>query len=256
MTAVTPQALLGRVRSEFDRRRWRDVDQAALNIVRAIESAGGAGHIPSLAKIPSSAFLAQNDASRDDVKDVLRRALDGITLALPSPALIPIEAIDSFSAAGRVTSKSVASVAAPGLPIPERKVKEYIANIIGEPYLDTDWGGELSDILTSRVTLSGQRITGAFLLKGSGANRKLRPKDLGTNGDQIRRLSTQDADLYVVQHVGEFDEAVRDELRDMVLARRAEGFGHVVGSIWDGSDCARLFIAHGLIDASTGLPLS
>lgn len=135
-------------------------------------------------------------------------------------------------------------------------MKEYVSKIIGEPYRETDWGGELSDILTSRVELNGHRVTTAFLLKGSGAKRKLRPKDLGTNGDQIRRLSKQDADLYVVQHVGQFDEAVYDEVRDMVLARRAEGASHVVGSIWDGGDCARLFIAHNLIDPATGQPLT
>lgn len=41
----------------------------------------------------------------------------------------------------------------------------------------------------------------------------------------------------------------------MVLARRAKGSPSAVGSLWDGSDCARLFVAHGLIDVATGQAL-
>lgn len=148
----------------------------------------------------------------------------------------------------------VASLAASKLALPEQTVKEFIAKVIGEPYLDTDWGGELSDIFTSRIEIHGQRVAGAFLLKGAGSKQKLKPADLGKNGDQIRRLSKQDADLYVVQHVGEFDEAIRDQLADMILAKRAKGSPDAVGSLWDGSDCARLFVAHGLIDPATGAP--
>jgi len=88
--------------------------------------------------------------------------------------------------------------------------------------------------------------------QGSGSKEKLKPRDLGANGDQIRRLAKQNADVYVVQHVGQFDEAIYDEVRDMILARRSERGDH---TIRDGSDCARLFVAHGLIDAATVQPL-
>lgn len=44
------------------------------------------------------------------------------------------------------------------------------------------------------------------------------------------------------------------QLRDMVLARRSEGNENVVGSVWDGADCARLFVAEGLLDPETGEP--
>lgn len=252
MTVVTPQALLSRLVDEFERCRWRDVDQAALSIVHAIER--GTIDPQTLAQIPSRSFLSVNGTTRAEVHDALQRAVTGVKLETPRPPLIPIEEIDSFAAAADVSPQDVASLAARTLPIGERTVKEFITHIIGEPYLDTDWGGELSDIMSSRVVLGGRRVTGAFLLKGSGSKRKLSPKDLGANGDQVRRLSKQDAGVYVVQHVGEFSEAVRDTVSDMVLARRSEG-ADVVGSVWDGSDCARLFIAHGLIDPATGQPV-
>jgi len=254
VTTKTPQALLSLVVDEFERRRWRDTEQAALKITRAIEQSDGSIDPTALAQLPSATFLTVNGASRQDVRDALARALRGVRLATPQPVLIPIEAIGSFARASEVTPQQVAAFATSKLPLPEQTVKEFIAKIIGEPYLDTDWGGELSDILTSRIELDGQRVAGAFLLKGAGSKQKLKPGDLGKNGDQIRRLSKQDADLYVVQHVGEFDEAVRDQLADMIHAKRAKGFPNAVGSIWDGSDCARLFVAHGLIDLTTGAP--
>lgn len=253
MIEVTAQALLSRIVDAFERRGWRDEEGAALRVARAIE--GGQHDVEGLAKIPSATFLARNGATRAAVRQALTRALEGVRLAMPRPPLIPIEEIDSFAAAADVPPAKVAALAAKKLPLPEQTVKEYISRIVGEPYLEKDWGGELSDVLTSRAQLGGRRVTAAFLLKGSGSKEKLRPGDLGKNGDQIRRLSKQNADLYVVQHVGQFDEAVHDAVRDMVVARRAERGEHVVGSVWDGSDCARLFVAHGLIDPNTGQPL-
>jgi hypothetical protein len=255
VSGESPQALLSLIMDEFERRRWRDTGQAALKIVRSIQRGGGTIDPSALSRIPSPAFLAVNRTTRNQVREALGHALDGTTLAITRPPLIPIEAIASFRKAADVAPQAVAALAAKKLPLPEQTVKECIAEIIGEPYLDTDWGGELSDILTSRIDLDGLRVAGAFLLKGAGSKQKLKPSDLGKNGDQIRRLSKQEADLYVVQHVGEFDEAVRDQLADMILAKRAKGAPDAVGSLWDGSDCARLFIAHGLIDPQTGQQL-
>ena len=229
MTGESPQALLSRIVDEFERRHWQDRDQASLKIARSIEQAGDVD-VESLSAVPSRTFLTVNQATRADVRDALTRALGGVRLAVARPALIPIEAIGSFARAADVRPQDVAALAASKLPLPEQTVKEFIAKIIGEPYLDTDWGGELSDILTSRIELDGERVAGAFLLKGAGSRQKLKPGDLGKNGDQIRRLSKQDADLYVVQHVGEFDEAVRDQLADMVLAKRAKGSPYAVGA--------------------------
>jgi hypothetical protein len=253
VTELTAQGLISRIADEFGRCGWDDINNAALGVARAVE--GGEQDLVKLAKLPSRAFLARNGTTRSEVRGVLERALRGVRIAVKQPPLVSIEDIDSFSAAETVSPAEVATLAAKKLPLPEQTVKEFISGIMGEPYLEKDWSGELSDILTSRVQFGGKRVTAAFLLKGSSFKQKLRPRDLGTNGDQIRRLAKQTADLYIVQHVGQLDEAVYDEVRDMVVARRVERGEHIVGSVWDGSDCARLFIAHRLIDPITGQPL-
>lgn len=252
----TPQALISRLVDEFERRRWLDSgSKTALEIVRTIQSSRGVINLDALAAVPRPGFLAANRATRQEVREALEQALRGARLAIPRSPLIPMEEIDSFARGGSVTTHSVAALAARKLPLPEKTVKSYLNTILGEPYSEKDWGGELGDIFTTRVILNGQRVPAAFLLKGKSFKFKLRPADLGTNGDQVRRLSKQVADLYVVQHVGQFDEAVYDEVRDMVLARRSERGDHIVGSVWDGSDCARLFVSYGLIDPTNGKPL-
>lgn len=255
MSQESAQAVLSRVVDEFERRRWRDVGQVPLKVVRALERAGGQSDCDVLARIPSRTFLVINRTTRAEVRAALERALRGVTLAVARPPLISIAEIGSFAQAATVAPQDVARIAAGKLPLPEQTVKEFISTIIGEPYLEKDWGGELSDVLTSRVQLDGRSTTAAFLLKGRGSKDTLRVRDLGKNGDQIRRLAKQVADLYVVQHVGHFDEAVVDSVRDMIVARRAERGDHIVGSVWDGGDCARLFVAHGLIDPETGEPI-
>jgi hypothetical protein len=252
----TPQALISMLVDEFERRGWRDSGAAtALAIVRILQTHHGELDLDELAGLPSQRFLAANRATRGEVREAIERALHGTKLTIPFPPLITIERIDSFAKAGSIAPHDVAQLVAKKLPLPEETVTGYINKILGEPYAERDWGGELGDILTTRVVLGGTRVTAAFLLKGKSFKFKLRPKDLGTNGDQVRRLSKEVADLYVVQHVGQFDEAVYDEVRDMVLARRSERGDEVVGSVWDGSDCARLFVAHGLIDSVDGEPL-
>lgn len=81
MTGESPQALLARVVDEFERRRWRDMDQASLKIVHSIEHAGTVD-ISSLAGIPSRTFLTINRATRADVREALDRALRGAKLAV------------------------------------------------------------------------------------------------------------------------------------------------------------------------------
>jgi hypothetical protein len=75
---------------------------------------------------------------------------------------------------------------------------------------------------------------------------------MGRNGDQLDRMLQQPADLFVIQHCDAISAAVRRHLRRGIIALRATGHERAVGSVWDGSDCARLFVAHGMIDQKTG----
>jgi hypothetical protein len=62
----------------------------------------------------------------------------------------------------------------------------------------------------------------------------------------------QPADLFIVQHVGPVSPAVRQQLQDAIVARRAWGHLAAVGSVWDGVGTAGLFVAHGYLDPHTG----
>ncbi len=101
------------------------------------------------------------------------------------------------------------------------------------------------------MVLGGQRVDTAFLLKGAGTKGRLTIARLGKNGDQMIRMANSPAQLLVVQHVGPIDEAVRTNLIDLVTARRSKG-RQLTGTVWDGVECARLFVAYGMIDGATG----
>lgn len=166
--------------------------------------------------------------------------------------LITIGDIDSFSEVNNVAATVVSSYSNP-LKLSEDEVEKMIAKILGEPYLQEDWGGELDDMFSGQVHLRGQGVVASFMLKGPGLRAKvMKPKHLGVNGDQISRMMKQPADLYVVQFVGGIDSEVYSQLTDAVIARRARGFPSTVGSIWTGVDTARLGVAYGLLDPASG----
>ncbi len=97
--------------------------------------------------------------------------------------------------------------------IKELEVKTAFADIIGEPYIQKDWAGEKSDLFTTRVTYSGERISTAFMFKGPSVFKPLTPALLGKNGDQIGRLFTEPAELVILQHCHRVESSVHDQMR-------------------------------------------
>lgn len=95
--------------------------------------------------------------------------------------------------------------------ISEAAFKTCLAKIIGDS-TKKDWGGEMSDHFTSQIHLTGQRLTGAFLLKGPSQFRPMNLNHLGKNNDQIFRLSQEPADV-LFQHSHNIESAVRATLR-------------------------------------------
>ncbi|WP_274630123.1 hypothetical protein [Arvimicrobium flavum] len=147
--------------------------------------------------------------------------------------------IDQFSKirTARVTSAEVASVR----KIPEEDVKNALSEIIGEPFTSKDWGGEWSDLLTSRLTIDGLPATAAFILKGPSLPREMHPKDMGRRGDQLIRAFNEPADLVVVQHCNKIANTV---------VKNAEGLAYDLRRprrycIIDGSDTALILKAYG-----------
>ncbi len=97
--------------------------------------------------------------------------------------------------------------------VPEREVKRAFAEIIGEPTIPKDWGGEQSDLFSSFVRLDGRRISTAFAFKGPAKFAPLTMAGLGKNGDQIDRLFSEPAELLVLQHCHAITAPVRNAMR-------------------------------------------
>ena len=87
--------------------------------------------------------------------------------------------------------------------IPERDIKKAFAEIICEPDVPLDWGGENSDLFSTHLMLSNKRVSAAFMFKGPAGGRAFKPmtiSELGKNGDQIERLYREPSELLILQH--------------------------------------------------------
>lgn len=170
------------------------------------------------------------------------RITDGIAdpqKALPNQMEVFVSQIDSFS---RV--KAGDSVSGGELEmlrnVSESAIKNAFSEIIGEPFVPLDWGGELSDLTTSNLSVNGARVAAAFAFKGPAKYKPMTVAELGKNGDQIFRLFSEPVDLVVLQHCHQVTSAVRAHMR---------AFGTRMGNlkafcIIDGADTARILRAY------------
>lgn len=133
------------------------------------------------------------------------------------------------------------------LRVPEKTVKQALATLIGEPFVPKDWGGERSDLYTSTVFARGRQVSAAWLLKGGpGHPHPMTVKALGKNGDQINRVFTEPAELFVLQHchqittdlIGMMDTYAHD-------ARNLRSY-----MILDGADTGRILRSMALLPPS------
>ncbi|MFM0162815.1 methyltransferase [Paraburkholderia sediminicola] len=127
--------------------------------------------------------------------------------------------------------------------IPESTVKELICNLLGEVEVPADWGGEESDLFSCNLMVGGDRMTGAFLLKGPAKFHPMTPRDLGKNGDQLYRLFNTPAQVFVVQHCHSIGPAVRKTAEAFALNRAFIAPCRLV--FLDGWATAQLLRAHG-----------
>jgi len=125
--------------------------------------------------------------------------------------------------------------------VSEEQVKKAFAEIVSEPSVPADWGGERSDLFTSHVWLLGGRVSAAFLFKGPSQFRRMTFASLGKKGDQIERLFSEPAELLVVQHCHEIDTAIRSTARAFANSTfRPRSF-----CVIDGYDTLRILRAYG-----------
>jgi len=129
-------------------------------------------------------------------------------------------------------------------PLPESAFKAGVARILGNRGSFKDWGGERNDLYTTRLAIKGKRCPTAMGFKGPAVRPPLTPGKMGKNGDQIQRLFTSPARVFLVQFEGEIAETVPEQLQQLAIAKSAE----LHQPVWYGAigreDSARLRIKY------------
>jgi len=128
--------------------------------------------------------------------------------------------------------------------VSEKQFKKGVQAIVGEAGEFKDWGGEDSDLYSSRLRVGGRRRTAAFAFKGPGEKGKLVPGKMGKNGDQAQRMFRQEADIFLVQHWREIDPSVLELLRGLAVAKSLATGKTIWFGVIDGQDSQRLLIAY------------
>jgi hypothetical protein len=165
---------------------------------------------------------------------------------LPIQDRLYVEDIDSFQKVRDVNPAMVTDFLKNGfLSLSEDRVQLALEQILNVSFHKKDWGGEVNDLYTANVVVSGTRRATAFLLKGPGIGKKeMTIADCGKNGDQLVRLFSTPADLFVVQYVGPMADLLVKDVQGKTAELRAQGkAAHFL--IIDGQDTARLFHAFG-----------
>jgi hypothetical protein len=131
------------------------------------------------------------------------------------------------------------------LLMPEEAVKFAFAEIIGEPFVPKDWGGEKSDLTTNRLTIDGKARSEAFIFKGPSLRGQMHPADMGTRGDQLVRAFDEPVELVIVQHCNKIANSVVRIAESLAMdIRRPRLY-----CILDGADTARILKAYGKLEA-------
>lgn len=152
--------------------------------------------------------------------------------------LVTIDDIDSFAKVKTVASGTGVKA------LSEQKFKKGLQAVVGEKGTFRDWGGEKSDLWTTRLRVGGRRRSAAVALKGPGLRSKLTPARMGRNGDQIQRLFTSSADIFLVQHWREIDESVVVQLETFSKVKALATGEEIMFGVIDGEDSKRIAAAY------------
>lgn len=186
--------------------------------------------------------LAKNDRKRGALPTKRKPRLTvkvnvRATSSKPANAVeITIDDIDQFARVRRKTEKL-------GLlkPLPESRFKRGLSKLFGETGNFPDSGVERDDFITNKLTIKGRRRTAAFALKGPGLKAKtMTPAKWGKRGNQIQKLVSAPAQVFVLQAEKQFDEDSLEQLQNLVEHKatrqhRTLYYGHI-----DRTDSLRL----------------
>jgi hypothetical protein len=155
----------------------------------------------------------------------------------PKAALITIDQIGSFK---RVQGTDGSTEP---LKLSEGTIKQGFQKIIGESGTFKDWGGEKSDLFTTRIRLNGKRVSAAIAFKGKATSGKLVPAKMGKNGDQINRLFSEPAYVFLVVYGGQIDSSILAQMQAFAIGLAIGGKRVRYGTI-DGKDLRRIVSAY------------
>jgi hypothetical protein len=187
----------------------------------------------SLATNPEK--LATYPTKSNPVGTVLRVT---VRSALVRTKPITVADIDSFRKVRKIKGRVKPT------PMPENQFKRGVATILGEPGTFHDWGGEKGDLFSSRLVIGGKRLTAAFAFKGPGKRGRLTPAGLGKNGDQIQRLFSMDAEVFLIQYWDEIDESVLTQMSTFAIARSYATGNKIYYGVIDGGDSTKLIASY------------
>jgi hypothetical protein len=160
-----------------------------------------------------------------------------------SYARLAPEEIDSFARITEVSQHEISDLIP--LETPEAEIKAHLSRLVGNPFVQKDWGGETCDIFCN-LHFRRRSVPAAFLLKGKAyAQRPLRIADLGKNGDQLVRMFSLQAEVFIVQSNGPVDGTVYNHIQAQV-AEKLMTAQPVYYLVLDGVQTARLLRAYGI----------
>lgn len=129
-------------------------------------------------------------------------------------------------------------------PIDEIKFKHGVKRLLGEFGTFQDWGGEKNDLFSTRVLIQNKRKSTAFAFKGKGTKGPLTPKKMGKNGDQIQRLFSSPAEVFIIQYWNIIDQSIFEQMRTSALSKSYLESRPIYYCIIDGLDTSRLVLAY------------
>ena len=84
----------------------------------------------------------------------------------------------------------------------------------------------------------------SFALKGKATKGILTPKKMGKNGDQIQRLFSSPADVFIIQYHSQIGEGVISQMETYATMTSINKFKTIYHGIIDGKDTSRLVTAY------------
>jgi hypothetical protein len=145
---------------------------------------------------------------------------------------ITTEDIDSFSKATKRAKKFGR--------VREDLIKNAFAKVFGEGGMFKDWGGEKSDLYTTKSRVRGKRRAMAIAFKGRGTGGKLVPSKMGKNGDQIGRLFDEPAEVFLIVYCGQIDSSIVSQMHAFAIAKKAFYNQDAYYGIIDDDDLGRI----------------